>query len=134
MEKLAEAMAHAHEHGIIHRDLKPANVLLTKEGEPKVTDFGLAKHLERDDGLSHTGSILGTPSYMAPEQAEGRVRDVCPATDVYALGAILYECLTGRVPFKGASLHDTLRQVLQEQPDSLRGSGRRFRRIWRRSP
>jgi WD40 repeat protein len=120
VEKLAQAMQHAHEHGIVHRDLKPANVLLTKEGEPKVTDFGLAKQLGADDGLSQTGSVLGTPAYMAPEQAEGRVRDVGAATDVYALGMILYECLTGQVAFKGMTLHETLEMVSRREPTPLR--------------
>jgi WD40 repeat protein/tetratricopeptide (TPR) repeat protein len=116
VEKLARAMQHAHDHGIIHRDLKPANVLLTKEGEPKITDFGLAKQLGSDDGLSVSGAIMGTPSYMAPEQAEGRLRDLGPATDAYALGAILYECLTGRPPFRGGTAQETLNLVVRQEP------------------
>src|SRR5262249_19722708 len=91
VETLAGAIHHAHERGIVHRHLKPANVLLTADGSPKVTDFGLAKHLD-EDGQTSTGAVLGTSSYMAPEQAAGRVKDIGPATDVYALGAVLYEC------------------------------------------
>ena len=83
----------AHQHGIVHRDLKPANVLLTLEGVPKIADFGLAKRVEVDTGETRTGVILGTPSYMAPEQAGGSARNIGPAADIYALGAILYECL-----------------------------------------
>jgi WD40 repeat protein/serine/threonine protein kinase len=144
VEVLARAMDHAHAHGVIHRDLKPANVLLEKdEGRrmkdepnpsassfilhpssfrPKVTDFGLAKQFAGGpDGsaskfATRTGDIVGTPSYMAPEQAVGQVRRVGPATDVYALGAILYECLTGRPPFKAESPAETLLQVCANEP------------------
>jgi hypothetical protein len=116
VQTLARAVHVAHEHGIVHRDLKPANVLLTDDGVLKITDFGLAKRLDDESAQTQTGSILGTPSYMAPEQAEGRVRDVAPATDVYALGAILYELLTGRAPFRGASMLETLDQVRAVEP------------------
>jgi hypothetical protein len=116
VEKVARATQHAHAAGIIHRDLKPANVLLTAAGEPKITDFGLAKQLNADQGLSYTGAVLGTPLYMAPEQAAGRLREVGPATDVYALGAILYRCLTGQVPFRGATGEETRQMVLHHDP------------------
>ena len=112
--KLARAMDYAHRQGIIHRDLKPANILLTAEGEPKITDFGLAKH--GDSQLTASGAIMGTPSYMAPEQAEGKSEQIGPATDVYALGAILYECLTGRPPFRAATPLDTVVQVMTQEP------------------
>jgi hypothetical protein len=111
---LARAMHVAHAKGVIHRDLKPANVLLAEDGTPKITDFGLARKLD-EVGQTATGSIMGTPSYMAPEQAEGR-KDVGPAADVYALGAILYECLTGRPPFKAATALDTILQVVHDEP------------------
>src|SRR5262249_1579783 len=115
VEKLALGIQAAHAKGIVHRDLKPANVLLADGGTPKVTDFGLAKKLG-EVGQTVTGAVLGTPSYMAPEQAAGKVKEVGPAADVWALGAILYECLTGRPPFKGATQADTLLQVLGDKP------------------
>src|SRR5262249_12828301 len=102
--------------GVLHRDLKPGNILLEGDGTPKVADFGLAKRLDIEQGETRTGAIMGTPSYMAPEQAEGRTHDVGPATDVYALGAILYECLTGRPPFEAASVLETLEQVKTHDP------------------
>jgi serine/threonine-protein kinase len=113
---LAGAVRHAHERGVLHRDLKPANVLLGADGTPKIADFGVARRLDVDGGQTQTGAVVGTPSYMAPEQAEGRVHDLGPATDVYALGAILYECLTGRPPFKGPSVLETLEQVRTHEP------------------
>jgi serine/threonine-protein kinase len=113
---LASAMHAAHRRGVIHRDLKPANVLLTADGTPKISDFGLAKRLEEDSAHTRTGSILGTPSYMAPEQAEGRTHDIGPRSDQYSLGAILYELLTGRAPFKAGSVLDTLEQVRTQEP------------------
>ena len=113
---LARAIQVAHEAGIIHRDLKPANVLYTSDGVPKITDFGLAKRLDSDDGQTQSGQIMGSPSYMAPEQARGHSRDVGPAADIYALGAILYEMLTGRPPFKGATPMETVRQVIDDEP------------------
>jgi tetratricopeptide (TPR) repeat protein len=116
LEALARAAHYAHERGIVHRDLKPANVLLTADGRPKITDFGLAKQLEGDAGKTQSGSVLGTPSYMAPEQAAGDVKTIDARTDVYALGATLYELLTGRPPFKGTSLLDTLEQVRFAEP------------------
>jgi len=116
VETLARAMAEAHRQGIVHRDLKPGNILLTPDGVPKVADFGLAKLLTVESGLTRTDSVLGSPSYMAPEQAEGKTREVGPAADLYALGAILYEMLTGRPPFRGATVLDTLQQVKTAEP------------------
>jgi serine/threonine protein kinase len=124
VETLARAVHHAHLQGIVHRDLKPSNVLLapaaadgTKHpyGTPKVADFGLAKQLE-GPAFTQTEVILGTPSYMAPEQAQGKARHVGPACDVWALGAVLYECLTGRPPFRGETSLDTLGQVIGGDP------------------
>ena len=112
---LARAVQVAHDAGIVHRDLKPTNVLFTADGTPKITDFGLAKRLESDSGQTETGQIMGSPSYMAPEQARGHSRDVGPAADVYALGAILYEMLTGRPPFKGETPIETVRQVVDDE-------------------
>ena len=108
---LAQAVQVAHDAGIVHRDLKPSNVLFTADGIPKITDFGLAKRIDTDSRQTETGQIMGSPSYMAPEQARGHTRDVGPAADVYALGAILYEMLTGRPPFKGETPMETVRQV-----------------------
>src|SRR5262249_1516884 len=115
LEILARAIDVAHRHGIIHRDLKPANILLASDGTLKVADFGLAKRLEADSGQTRTGSILGSPSYMAPEQAMGEAT-VGPAADQYALGAILYELLTGRPPFRGTSIIETLDLVRNQDP------------------
>ncbi|MFI5454072.1 MAG: protein kinase [Isosphaerales bacterium] len=112
---LARAVGAAHAAGIIHRDLKPSNVLYTVDGIPKVTDFGLAKRMESDSRQTESGAIMGSPSYMAPEQARGHTKDVGPAADVYALGAILYEMLTGRPPFKGETPIDTVRQVIDDE-------------------
>jgi serine/threonine protein kinase len=136
VEALARAIDHAHRAGVVHRDLKPANVLLHRRSEiqssksegdsdvgcrmsdvePKVTDFGLAKCLDEASDQTRSGAVLGTPNYMAPEQAVGKTQDVGPAADIYALGAILYECLTGRPPFKGATVLDTLEQVRSQEP------------------
>jgi WD40 repeat protein len=116
IESLALAIHHAHLRGIVHRDLKPANILLTADGMPKVTDFGLAKSLGADIGLTRTDSIIGSPSYMAPEQTAGKSGQVGPATDVYSLGAILYELLTGRPPFRAATVLETLEQVRWAEP------------------
>jgi tetratricopeptide (TPR) repeat protein/tRNA A-37 threonylcarbamoyl transferase component Bud32 len=116
LEQLARAIHAAHARGVVHRDLKPANVLLTPEGIPKITDFGLAKTLDQDGGQTRTGVVMGTPSYMAPEQARGASRDVTATTDVYALGAMLYETLTGRPPFQGSTNVETTRLVLEQEP------------------
>jgi hypothetical protein len=113
---LASGIQHAHEKGIVHRDLKPANVLLQTDGLPKITDFGLAKRIESAQAHTQTGTILGSPSYMAPEQAAGHSAEIGPATDVYALGVILYELLTGRPPFKGATVIETIEQVREHAP------------------
>jgi serine/threonine-protein kinase len=119
VEALARAMDAAHRQGVVHRDLTPANILLAEDGTPKITDFGLAKLLVgAGDPRTQTGEILGTPSYMAPEQAAGRHREIGAATDVYALGAILYELLTGRPPFKAESPLETLHQVMGDEPVS----------------
>jgi serine/threonine-protein kinase len=114
VQTLARAMQAAHDKGIIHRDLKPANVLLADDGTPKITDFGLAKKLD-EAGQTIPGRVMGTPSYMAPEQADSW-KQVGPPADVYALGAVLYECLTGRPPFKAATVLDTLLQVVSAEP------------------
>jgi tetratricopeptide (TPR) repeat protein len=116
LETLARAMHAAHQEGIVHRDLKPANILLTAGGVPKISDFGLAKHLDDDSWKTHSGIIMGTPPYMAPEQAAGHNREVGPLTDVYALGAILYELLTGRPPFRAATMLETIDQVRTQEP------------------
>lgn len=114
VEKLARAVQIAHNHGIIHRDLKPANILLGVDGEPRITDFGLAKHLD-EAGHTRSNSLVGTPSYAAPEQAQGRLSEIGPGTDIHALGAVLYECLTGRPPFKSTTIMKTLSQVIHEE-------------------
>jgi serine/threonine-protein kinase len=116
VQTLAGAVHAAHQQRIIHRDLKPGNVLLNAKGTPKISDFGLAKLLDAPQGETHTGDIMGTPSYMAPEQAEGKLKDIGPLTDVYALGAILYEALTGRAPFTAATKLATLEQVRTTAP------------------
>jgi hypothetical protein len=116
VEALARAMHYAHQRGIVHRDLKPANVLLTADATPKIADFGLAKLLVGGEVQTQSGAILGTPSYMAPEQAEGKGKDIGPAVDVYALGALLYELLTGRPPFRGETPLETVQQVKAEEP------------------
>lgn len=131
---LTDGVAYAHSHAVLHRDIKPSNVLLAPsvtaevngsvlplaEYSPKLTDFGLAKLLERNDDETRTGTVLGTPAYMAPEQAMGRTHDISAATDIYALGVLLYEMLCGRPPFRGASDPDTLRKVCSDEPPTLR--------------
>lgn len=115
LRKIADAIAYAHQRGVIHRDLKPANVLLDRSGAPHITDFGLAKRSDKESQLTMSGQILGTPSYMPPEQAEGK-QEIGPAADVYALGGILYAMLTGRPPFLGTSAIETIHQVLERDP------------------
>jgi predicted Ser/Thr protein kinase len=115
LEVLARAVDASHQKGVLHRDLKPANILLASDGTLKITDFGLARKVD-DVGQTQSGAILGTASYMAPEQASGKIGEIGPAADVYALGAILYECLTGRPPFKAASTMETLFAVLHDDP------------------
>jgi hypothetical protein len=112
---LARGMHFAHEHSIIHRDLKPANVLMTADGIPKITDFGLAKCLEEDSGQTNSGAIMGTPSYMAPEQARGEVHTLGPRSDLYSLGAMLYEFITGKPPFLGPTRMDTVIRVTRDE-------------------
>ncbi|HZY86420.1 MAG TPA: tetratricopeptide repeat protein, partial [Gemmataceae bacterium] len=113
---LAEAIHVAHQKGIVHRDLTPTNILLTADGTPKITDFGLARLADSGAGLTITGVPVGTPSYMAPEQCQGQWHSIGPATDVYALGAIFYELLTGRPPFRAETAAETLRQVVSQDP------------------
>ncbi len=115
VELLARAVHAAHQHKVVHRDLKPANVLLAADGTPKIADFGLAKRLD-EAGRTQSGAVMGTPSYMAPEQAGGRTKEVGPPADVYALGVMLYEMLTGRPPFKAATVMETLQQVMKDEP------------------
>ncbi len=112
--KVSGAIAYAHAQGVIHRDLKPGNIMIDRRGEVLVTDFGLAMRLGEDDHLTHTGDVMGTPAYMAPEQARGETQRVGAAADVYALGSLMYHMLTGRAPFQAASRHETIRQVIEE--------------------
>ncbi|MEJ7639034.1 MAG: serine/threonine-protein kinase [Singulisphaera sp.] len=122
VEGLARGVAAAHGLGIVHRDLKPANVLLGEDEAPKITDFGLAKAMHADSGLTLTGSVMGTPTYMAPEQAEGQAKGSGRPSTSIPQGAILYELLTGRPPFRGASLLETLEQVKNSEPVPPGGS------------
>src|SRR5207248_7252396 len=109
------AVHYAHQRGILHRDVKPGNILIDSDGEPHITDFGLAKHLGTEGANTQSGAIVGTPGYMAPEQAAGS-KDLSVAVDVYGLGAVLYELLTGRSPFKSENTMETLMAVLHEEP------------------
>jgi len=116
VQTMAEAVQYAHEKGVVHRDLKPDNVLIDAEGRPRITDFGLAKRLDADSEMTRTGQVMGTPSYMPPEQARSDLANVGPLSDVYSLGAILYALLTGRPPFQAANTLETLKQVLERDP------------------
>src|SRR5216117_1657216 len=118
--KLARTVHYAHEHGILHRDIKPGNILLDAKGEPHLTDFGLARLLETKSTVTHTMDVLGTPSYMAPEQASGRNEQLTSATDVYGLGAVFYQLLTGHPPFAGGTTFETVRLVLDTEPRNPR--------------
>src|SRR6267142_580109 len=117
---IAEAVHYAHERGILHRDLKPSNVLIDAADQPRVTDFGLAKRLEGDSELTLSGQVIGSPNYMPPEQAEAKRGQLSRRSDVYALGAMLYHLLTGRPPFVGETITDTLGQVINSEPVSPR--------------
>src|SRR5262249_17797847 len=114
------AVHYAHEHGVLHRDLKPSNVALDQNLEPRVMDFGLARLVEQDSEMTLSGMAIGSPSYMAPEQAAGKVREVNAASDGYAIGAILYEALTARPPFQAESSVETMRQVVEKEAVSPR--------------
>ena len=116
MAKVARAVHYAHQRGILHRDVKPGNILLDARGEPFLTDFGLAKLLEHDSDVTQTVAMLGTPAYMSPEQARGATKQLTTASDIYSLGAVLYELLAGRPPFTGASTVEILRKVVEEEP------------------
>jgi tRNA A-37 threonylcarbamoyl transferase component Bud32 len=128
MTETATAIHHAHQRGILHRDLKPANILVDSEGQPHVSDFGLAKRIDGDSELTRSGAILGTPAYMAPEQASAKRGAVTTATDVYGLGAVFYAQLTGEPPFDGDSVVDTLQQVRERPPERLRNRNPRVPR------
>ena len=119
MHKTARAIQHAHDAGIFHRDLKPSNILLADDETPKVTDFGVAKIRHQEDSKTRTGDLLGTASYMAPEQAVGRTADITAATDVYGLGAIFYELITGRPPFRGGTSWETISQLVEHDPTPI---------------
>lgn len=116
LAKACRAIHYAHQHGVLHRDLKPSNILIDAQGEPHISDFGLAKQIEDDSNLTRSGAVLGTPSYMPPEQAAGSRGQLGPASDVYSLGAILYQMLTGRPPFQAATTVDTVLLVLEQDP------------------
>jgi serine/threonine-protein kinase len=114
--KVARTVHYAHEHGILHRDIKPGNILLDTQGEPHLTDFGLARLVEAESTVTATLDVLGTPSYMAPEQAAGETTKLSKATDVYGLGAVLYQLLTGQPPFAGGTTYETIRLLRDTEP------------------
>ncbi|MHC5079778.1 MAG: protein kinase domain-containing protein, partial [Planctomycetota bacterium] len=118
--KVAQALEHAHQHGVLHRDVKPANILLTADGEPQITDFGLAKDVLSDEKVTRTGTTMGSPNYMSPEQADGRIEEIDHRTDIYGLGATLYEMLATRPPFEGATVVNIIQKVILHEPVSPR--------------
>ncbi len=118
--KIARTVQFAHEHGILHRDIKPGNILLDRHGEPHLTDFGLARLIEQESTVTNSFDVLGTPSYMSPEQAAGRTKKLAPAADVYSLGAVFYQMLTGEPPFAGGTTYETIRLVLETEPRNPR--------------
>ena len=118
--KIARTVQFAHEHGILHRDIKPGNILLDRHGEPHLTDFGLARLIEQESTVTNSFDVLGTPSYMAPEQAAGRAKELTPAADVYSLGAVFYQMLTGEPPFAGGTTYETIRLVMETEPRNPR--------------
>jgi eukaryotic-like serine/threonine-protein kinase len=133
MAKAADAVHHAHQRGILHRDLKPANIMVDDFGEPHLTDFGLAKRVEGDSELTQSGAILGTPAYMAPEQAMGRRGAVTTSSDIYGLGAVLYALLAGRAPFHSDSVANTLHAVRERAPEPPSTINRKLRATSRSS-
>lgn len=120
LEKIARAVQFAHASGILHRDIKPSNIFIDESGEPRLTDFGLAKQADTAESLTRTGVVLGTPTYMSPEQASGRMGELGPASDIYSIGSVLYHALTGRPPFTARSTMDVLLQVLEQDPPNPR--------------
>src|SRR5262249_9931991 len=116
LAKIARAVHHAHQRAVLHRDLKPGNILLDAQGEPHVSDFGLAKCLDSKDGLTPSGAMVGSPSYMSPEQAAGHPEQLTTASDIYSLGALLYQLLTGHPPFEAATPLATLEKVVRQEP------------------
>jgi serine/threonine-protein kinase len=126
--KVARTVHYAHEHGILHRDIKPGNILLDQKGEPHLTDFGLARLVESESTVTRTLEVLGTPSYMAPEQAVGNSAKLTSATDVYGLGAVLYQLLTGHPPFAGGTSYETIRLLLNTEPRKPRALNRKIDR------
>src|ERR1043166_7755675 len=118
--KIARTVQFAHEHGILHRDIKPGNILLDKKGEPHLTDFGLARLIEQESTITNSFEVLGTPSYMPPEQAAGHAKELTPAADVYSLGAVFYHMLTAEPPFAGGTTYETIRMVLETEPRNPR--------------
>ena len=134
VRQMAEAIHYAHQQGTLHRDLKPSNVLIDSQDQIHITDFGLAVRVEGDSDLTRTGQIVGTPSYMPPEQAQGKRSLIGPASDVYSLGAVLYECLTGRPPFRAdTAVEDLAASDARRAGRAAAGESRRLRATWRPS-